>query len=159
METDFSDEPGWFCDGSPHRAVQNQGSYCTGRPRRTVRYRKRRCGVRSPHYGAGKFAPSVSQKRKAVLEVRISEPPVAGILPRQSRKATPGGDAQAARRSGSEMSQTSMQRRRPAEACRAGLPLKGAVCGSRLGLKKRACAASAGVRGYARHKDSAEWLD
>ncbi len=82
-----------------------------------------------------------------------------GTLLRQSRKATPGGAAQAARRSGNEMSQTSKQRRRPAKACRAGLPLKGAVCGSRLGLKKRACAASAGVRGYARHKDSAEWLD
>ena len=42
--------------------------------------------------------------------------PVAGILPRQSRKAIPGGGAQAARRSVSEMSQTSEQRRRPAEA-------------------------------------------
>ncbi len=50
-----------------------------------------------------------------------------GTLLRQSRKATPGGAAQAARRSGSEMSQTSKQRRRPAKACRAGLPLKGAV--------------------------------
>ncbi len=29
---DFSDEPGWFCDGGPHRAVQNQDSCCTGRP-------------------------------------------------------------------------------------------------------------------------------
>ncbi len=27
------------------------------------------------------------------------------------------------------------------------------------GLRRRACAASAGVRGYARHKDTAEWLD
>ena len=36
----------------------------------------------------------------------------------RNRKATPGGAAQAARRSGSEMSQTSMQRRRPAKACR-----------------------------------------
>ena len=77
----------------------------------------------------------------------------------ECREATPGGAAQAARRSGSKMSQTSKQRKRPAKACRAGLPLKGAVCGSRLGLKKRAGAASAGARGYARHKDSAEWLD
>ena len=52
METDFSDEPGWFCDGGPHRAVQNQGSYCTGRPRRTVRYRKRPRGVREAHLSA-----------------------------------------------------------------------------------------------------------
>ena len=91
METDFSDEPGWFCDGGPHRAVQNQGSCCTGRPSRTVRYRKRPCGVRSPHYGAGKFAPSVSQKRKAVLEVRISEPPGAGISHSEIGKRLPEG--------------------------------------------------------------------
>ena len=40
-----------------------------------------------------------------------------GTLPRQSRKATPGRAAQAARRSVSEMSQTSKQRIRPAKAC------------------------------------------
>ena len=159
METDFSDEPGWFCDGGPHRAVQNQGSYCTGRPRRTVRYRKRRCGVRSPHYGAGKFAPSVSQKRKAVLEIRISGSPGAGIshseigkrLPEGPRKRRGGAAARCRRHRCSGDA-----RRRLAGA---GLPLKGAVCGSRLGLRWRACAASAGARGYALHKDTAEWLD
>ena len=91
METDFSDEPGWFCDGGPHRAVQNQGSCCTGRPRRTVRYRKRPRGVRSPHYGAGKFVPSVSQKRKAVLEIRISGSPGAGISHSEIGKRLPEG--------------------------------------------------------------------
>ena len=83
--------PRRFCDGGPHRAVQNQASCCTGRPRRTARYRKRPCGVRSPHYGAGKFAPSVSQKRKAVLEVRISEPPGAGISHSEIGKRLPEG--------------------------------------------------------------------
>ena len=47
-----------------------------------------------------------------------------GTLLRQSRKATPGGDARAARRSGSEMSQTSKQRRRPAKAPPNGLTKK-----------------------------------
>ena len=39
-----------------------------------------------------------------------------GTLLRQSRKATPGGAAQAARRSVSELSETAKQRRRPAKA-------------------------------------------
>ena len=50
---DFSDEPGWSCGGTPHRAVQNQAFCRTGRPRRTVRYRKRPCGVREVHLSAG----------------------------------------------------------------------------------------------------------
>ena len=37
------------------------------------------------------------------------------------------------------------QRSRPAKACRAGMPLKGAVCNSRLGLRKKALAAQAQV--------------
>ena len=69
METDFSDEPGWFCDGGPHRAVQNQGSCCTGRPRRTVRYRKRPCGVREVHLSTGAARGSGSNAGRHVERV------------------------------------------------------------------------------------------
>ena len=69
METDFCDEPGWFCDGGPHRAVQNQGSCCTGRPRRTVRYRKRPCGVREVHLSAGAARGSGSNAGRHVERV------------------------------------------------------------------------------------------
>ena len=47
-----------------------------------------------------------------------------GTLHQQSRKATPAGAAQAARRSVSEMSQTSKQRRRPAKMLPNGLTKK-----------------------------------
>ena len=153
------------CDGGSRRAVQNQGSCCTGRPRWTVRYRKRPRGVREAHLsawaarGGGSSAgchvermtgASGSRWRIVMAQVRR--------MPMRARWLQSRCDTKHERR-GNEMSQTSKQRRRPAKACRAGLPLKGAVCGSRLGLKKRACAASAGARGYARHKDTAEWLD
>ncbi len=158
METDFSDEPGWFCDGGPHRAVQNQGSYCTGRPRRTVRYRKRRCGVRSPHYGAGNLPRPYHRKERPFWKSASANRPGPGF-----RTAKSESDSRRGRTSGAaerqRVCEANEQRRRPAKACRAGLPLKGAVCGSRLGLKWRACAASAGAREYAPHKDTAEWLD
>ena len=146
--------PRRFCDGGPHRAVQNQASCCTGRPRRTARYRKRPCGVRSPHYGAGKFAPSVSQKRKAVLEVRISEPPGAGIshskvgkrLPEGPHKRRGGAAARCRRHRSSGDARRRHRRSRLA-------PERG--CHEVTGLRWRACAASAGVRGYAPYKKSA----
>ena len=168
METDFSDEPGWFCDGGPHRAVQNQVFCRTGRPRRTVRYRKRPCGVREAHLSAwaargggssagchvermtgasgsrwrsnGAGAADAHEGEVAAEQMRCKPDSSDGrqvpgneqnndlsclVLPTGKvlfcliisvLSATAGGAARAARRSGSEMSQTSKQRRRPAKA-------------------------------------------
>ena len=69
--------------------------------------------------------------------------PGPGFCPGKTGKALEGaGAAQAARRSVSEMSQTSKQRRRPAEACRSRLaPERG--CHEVTGVEKNALAAQA----------------
>ena len=116
-----------------------------------------------------------------------------GTLPRQSREATPGGDARRGRAAASCRRQRSSgdARRRHRRSPRTRTPPNGLTkkcssehrrgrgtlqckVGKRLerrrgsgtrpvsivtGLRWRACAASAGVRGYALHKDTAEWLD
>ena len=71
-------------------------------------------GTRPPLNGLTRESASADRRGRGTLLCKVG-------------KRLPEGAAQAARRSVSEMSQTSKQRSRPAEACRAGMPLKGAV--------------------------------
>ena len=93
------------------------------------------------------ICPAQGHRRMACLKsAHQSTGAVAGLCTGKVGKRLPQGAARAARRSVSEMSQTSKQRRRPAEACRSRhAPERG--CHEVTGLRKRACAASAGVSG------------
>ena len=106
------------------RPVQQKARFCTARWDRPSQDRlgpgfraaKSKRSLRAQGFGdmPGTRIPPNGLTKKCSSEHRRGR----GTLPQQSRKATPGGAAQAARRSDSEMSQTSKQRRRPEKACR-----------------------------------------
>ena len=81
---------------------------------------------------------------------------VAGLCTSKVGKRLPEGTQGAAER------QRDVADSDAAETPGEGLPSRLAPergCHEVTGLRWRACAASAGVRGYARHKDTTEWLD
>ena len=71
-------------------------------------------------------------------------------------------DSRRGRTSGAAERQRTVGDSEAAETPGEGLPSRLAPergCHEVTGLRWRACAASAGARGYALHKDTAEWLD